>query len=43
MRTGERRTVTDGAGIYCFFDLPPGDHAVYAALPGEDERLVPAS
>lgn len=43
VRTGEQRTVTDGAGVYCFFDLPPGDHAVYAALPGEDESLVPAA
>ncbi len=43
VRTGEHRTVTDGDGIYCFFDLPSGDHAVYAALPGEDESLVPVS
>lgn len=34
---GERRTVTDGGGVYCFFDLPPGEHPIRAVLPGQGE------
>jgi len=34
---GSRQTVTDADGIYCFFDLPPGEHVIQATLPGQGE------
>lgn len=37
---GARQTVTDGGGIYCFFDLPPGEHLIRAVLPGQGEVEV---
>ncbi len=44
---GTRQTVTDADGIYCFFDLPPGEHVIQAVLPGQGEveisrHVVPA-
>lgn len=34
---GARQTVTDTDGVYCFFDLPPGEHLIQAVLPGQGE------
>lgn len=34
---GARQTVTDADGIYCFFDLPSGEHIIQAVLPGQGE------
>lgn len=41
VRVGAQHTTTDGDGVYCFFDLPPGDQTVFADLPGLGEREVP--
>jgi hypothetical protein len=34
VRVGGKQTMTDGEGVYCFFDLPPGAHTVSADLTG---------
>lgn len=34
---GSRQTSTDADGIYCFFDLPPGEHVIRAIVPGKGE------
>ena len=43
VRVGRQHTTTDADGVYCFFDLPPGDHTVVADVPGQGETEVPAS
>lgn len=37
VRAADQRTVTDEQGAYCFFDLPPGEHAIIAHVPGVGE------
>ena len=41
VRAGRKQTVTDSDGVYCFFDLPPGDTTVFAQPPGQEEMEVP--
>lgn len=43
VRVGRQHTTTDAEGVYCFFELPPGEHAVVADVPGRGEVEVPAS
>jgi len=43
VRVGRQHTTTDAEGVYCFFELPPGEHAVIADVPGQGEVEVPAS
>lgn len=40
VRAGGKETLTDVDGVYAFFNLPPGDHAVVATLPGSGETMV---
>ncbi|MDQ2800883.1 MAG: Pvc16 family protein [Armatimonadota bacterium] len=40
VRVGAQQTMTDGEGVYFFVNLPPGEHAVIANLPGEGETEV---
>ncbi len=40
VRAAGRETITDADGVYAFFDLPPGEHAVLAFLPGQDAVVV---
>ena len=45
---GARQTVTDADGVYCFFDLPPGEQIIRAVLPGQGDvevlrHVVPAT
>ncbi len=35
VRVGRHTTTTDLSGVYYFLDLPPGDHTVYADVPGQ--------
>ncbi len=37
---GSQQTITDSSGIYCFFNLPPGEYPIQAALPGQGETEV---
>ena len=41
VRAGRKQTVTDADGVYCFFDLPPGNTTVFAQPPGQEEVEVP--
>ncbi|MDQ2687027.1 MAG: Pvc16 family protein [Armatimonadota bacterium] len=43
VRVGRQHTTTDADGVYCFFELPPGDHTVIADIPGQGETEVPAN
>lgn len=40
VRAGQSTTTTNADGIYCFFDLPSGDHKVTAVIPGQGEIVV---
>jgi hypothetical protein len=42
VRIGEKRTITDGEGMYRFTDLPPGDPKLIVEMPGRgDLEMVP--
>ena len=43
VRAGGRQTTTDGDGVYCFLDLPPGSHEVEVDWPGERGRSLLAA
>ena len=40
VRTGDRMAITDADGVYCFYDLPVGEHQVLADVPGIGETAV---
>ena len=42
IRAADKRTITDGEGMYRFTNLPPGEHKVVAEVPGKgDVEMLP--